>query len=268
MNNTIQLGQYIPTHSIIHALDPRVKLLCSIMYAACAFTIHTGGQLVFHALALIAVIHLSRITKDELLRCITPLFGIVALVAITNIFLMQDGTRLWSWGIFSITQEGLQNAGIFSLRLVYALIVGNMLLMCTTQMQLADALDSLLSPLARLGFPAHEIAMVFSLMLRFIPVLASDARAISEAQRLRSTQVTRTTLRTRLALLMPLVIALLSCSYRHAQGLGRALDARCYRAHAKRNPWHPLVLTRRDYVACGIFIAILASSCALGIAGI
>jgi len=171
-----------------------------------------------------------------------------------NLLLVRSGDVLVALGPLMITAGGVRAAVLYSLRLVVAVLAATLLLLTTTPMQLTDAFDAGLAPLARIGLPAHELAMVFSLMLRFIPTLADEASAILDAQTSRGGALAEGGVVQRIRSIVPVVVALLASSLRHANGLSRALDARCYEGGLERSHWHPLHMDKRDWMAIAITV--------------
>ena len=245
----ITMGRYVPAHSVLHRLDPRTKLICGMALMVSVFFIRTPLQLAFGWLVALALVRLSHIPTDKVLASIRPIIVVLMALSVFNLVLVTTGDTLVSLGPLRITTDGLWAAVNYSLRLVVAVIAAELILMTTTPTQLTDAFDALLAPISRIGLPGHEIAMVFSLMLRFIPTIADEAQAILDAQTARGGALAEGSLVRRVRAIVPVVVALLASSLRHANGLSRALDARCYEGGAARSHWHPLALHARDGVA-------------------
>ena len=260
----ITLGRYVPADSALHRLDPRTKLLCGLAVMVSVFFIRTPAQLVFGWAFALALVALSRVPAGKVLASIRPIVVVLLVLSVFNLLLVNTGTELASLGPLRITDEGLWAAVNYSLRLVVAVVAATLILLTTTPTQLTDAFDALLSPLSRLGLPGHEIAMVFSLMLRFIPTIADEASAILDAQTARGGALAEGSLVGRVRAIVPVIVALLASSLRHANGLSRALDARCYEGGASRSHWHPLQLHARDAVAAAVACAYVAAILVLG----
>ena len=245
----ITLGSYVPAESPLHRLDPRTKLLCGLAIMVSVFFIHTPVQLAFGWIVALALVALSHIPIPKVLRSLQPIVIVLLVLSVFNLLLVTSGNTLVALGPLRITTDGAWAAVNYSLRLVVAVIAATLILLTTTPTQLTDAFDALLAPLSRIGLPGHEIAMVFSLMLRFIPTIADEAQAILDAQTARGGALAEGTLVKRVRSVVPIIVSLLASSLRHANGLSRALDARCYEGGAARSHWHPLTLHARDGVA-------------------
>ena len=245
----ITIGQYYPTDSPIHRLDPRTKLICALAVMVLVFFIRSPWALALGFAAMAGVVALSRVPIAQVARAVRPLVVMLLVLSVFNLLFRRDGAVLLSAGPLMVTTGGVRAAFLFSLRLVIGVVAATLLLLTTTPTRLTDASDALLAPLARIGLPAHELAMVFSLMLRFIPTLADEAGAIMDAQASRGGALAEGSLVQRVKAVVPVVVALLASSVRHAKGLARALDARCYTGGAQRGHWHPLRFCWQDAVA-------------------
>ena len=258
----ITLGRYVPADSPLHRLDPRTKICCGLALMVSVFFITTPAQLVFGWVVALALVLLSRVPAGKVLDSLRPVVAVLLVLSVFNLLLVNTGDPLLAVGPVSITTGGLWAAVNYSLRLVVAVIAATLILLATTPTQLTDAFDALLAPLSHIGLPGHEIAMVFSLMLRFIPTIADEASAIVDAQTARGGGMAAGSPLKRIRSVVPVVVALLASSLRHANGLSRALDARCYEGGAARSHWHPLELHARDGVAvaftCVYVVALLA----------
>lgn len=259
----LEIGQYYEAASPIHALDARVKLCCFLAAMIAMFCAATPAQLVVCAAFSVAVTAASRVPLAQVLRQVRPLVFFLAVISLFNLFFVRTGNVVFAAGPVSITSGGAWAAVLYTARFACALVVGSLILLTTTPTQLSDAFDSLLSPLARLGLPAHELAMVFSLMLRFIPTLASETSSIIDAQSMRGGGLNEGSVAWRVRAIVPVVVALLASGLRHADGLSRALDARCYEGGATRTHLHEQRVGARDAVAICLtlaFITLLACS--------
>ena len=264
MSFKITLGRYYPVDSPIHRLDPRTKILCGLAFTVSVFFIHTPLQLAFGWIVALALVIVSRVPATKVLASLKPILLMLTLLSVCNLLLVTTGEVLVALGPLRITTDGLWAAVNYSLRLVVAVIAATLILLTTTPTQLTDAFDALLAPLSRIGLPGHEIAMVFSLMLRFIPTIADEASAILDAQTARGGALAEGSLVKRVRAVVPVIVALLASSLRHANGLSRALDARCYEGGAARSHWHPLALHARDGVAVALTCAYVVALLLLG----
>ena len=264
MSLRIEIGQYYAADSPVHALDARAKLLCALAALVAIFCVSGAAQLVAAAVFTFAVLVASRVPGGRVLAAVRPLVVFLAVLSLFNLFFVQSGDVLASLGPLAITTGGIRAAVLYTARFALALVLGSLVLLTTTPTQLADAFDSLLSPLSRVGLPGHEIAMVFALMLRFVPTIADEASAIMDAQSLRGGAFDEGGPVRRIRSLVPVVVALLASGLRHADGLARALDARCYEGGAGRTHYHEQRLTRRDLIAAALTTTFILALALLG----
>ena len=220
----IKLGQYYPADSPIHRLDPRTKVGAALVLMISVFFITDPRQLVFGYAFMLVLLALARIPATKVVESVRPIVAVLLLLSLFNLFLVKTGDVLWAWGILTITTDSLRVALLYSLRLVIALVAAALMLLTTTPTQLTDAFDAALAPLTRLGLPGHELAMVFSLMLRFIPTLADEAQAVVDAQTSRGAEIGQGSPLKRIRAIIPVLVALLASSLHHADGLSRALE--------------------------------------------
>ena len=254
----ISIGQYYPVPSPIHRLDPRVKIGCCLAVMLTVFFVRTPLQLIYAIGLSLALLAHSRIPARKVMESIRSLVVVLLLLGLFNLFFVHTGDPLIHLGPATITTEGLWDAICYPLRFSVAILMGALLLLTTTPTELTDAFDAVLGPLSRFGLPGHELAMVFSLMLRFIPTIADEASAIIDAQTARGGGWESGSFKDRISAIGPVVIALLASCVRHAHNVSRALDARCYEGGAGRSHWHPLHMESRDIWAllvCGLAVA-------------
>ena len=260
----IEIGQYYAADSPVHALDARAKLLCALAALVAIFCVSSAAQLAVAAVFTFAVLVAARVPGGRVLASVRPLVVFLAVLSVFNLFFVQSGDALASLGPLAITTGGVRSAVLYTARFALALVLGSLILLTTTPTQLADAFDSLLSPLSRIGLPGHEIAMVFALMLRFVPTIADEASAIMDAQSLRGGSFDEGGPARRIRSLVPVVVALLASGLRHADGLARALDARCYEGGVGRTHYHEQRLTHRDLIAAALTAAFILALALLG----
>ncbi len=254
----IKIGQYYEADSPIHALDARVKLCCELVALVTIFCAGAPAQLALAAGFTLAVVAASRIPAGRIAASIKPLVFFLAFLSLFNLVFVQSGPTLLALGPLRVSEGGAWAAVLYTVRFGFALMLGSLILLTTTPTELSDAFDSLLSPLARLGLPAHEVAMVFSLMLRFIPTIADETSAILDAQAMRGGGFDEGGPVRRVRAIVPVVVALLASGLRHAEGLSRALDARCYEGGEKRTHLHEQHVGARDLAAVAITLAFVA----------
>lgn len=259
MLRDITLGQYYQGESAIHRLDARTKIIGVIVYIVVLFLVKDFVGYLIAAAAVFAVTKASGVPFRYIMRGMKPILMILALTFVLNLF-MYPGTVLVSLGPLKITQEGAVRAVYMAVRLIL-LIMGTSLLTYTTKpMQLTDGMEMLMSPLRRFGFPAHEIAMMMSIALRFIPLLVQEADKIMKAQQARGVDFESGKLMHRIKNLVPLMIPLFIGAFHIAQDLALAMEARCYRGGEGRTRLHTMRLGRSDaaaFVMMTVFAAMI-----------
>lgn len=258
MIRDITLGQYYAASSVIHRLDPRVKIAGTFVYLVMLFFIKDFIGFAFVTACLAALIVLSHVPVKFILKGMKPIMFILVFTFCINIFLYK-GTVLWQFGFLKITKEGLRQAVFIAVRLAL-LIFGTSLLTYTTKpMALTDGFESVLRPLARIGVPAHEIAMMMSIALRFIPTLLEETDKIMKAQQARGADFDSGNLLQRAKALIPILIPLFVSAFRIAQDLAMAMEARCYRGGADRTRLNPMKYSKRDAAAYAVIILFAAA---------
>lgn len=254
----ISVGQYYHGDSLIHRLNPNVKCLAALLLMLATFFIRNAPQLTLLVVGVLCLLALAKIHVKQVLVSIIPLAWLLIFLSLFNLLLTREGTVLISWSIFTITDVGAWSAFLYPVRILAAIIMGALLLLTTTQTDLGNAFEAACSPLSKIGLPGKEIAMIFSLMLRFIPTLASDAVSISEAQTARAGDVASGSLPKRLRATFSIVVALLASSLRHANNLSKALDARHYVAGASRTRWHQPTFGAHEAITLVVTVCFIA----------
>ena len=246
MLKDITLGQYFPGDTVVHRLDPRTKLILTVVYIAALFTANTpvGYALVFTALVLFAA--LGRIPARALLKGLKPLIFIIVFTAILNLFFTQGDDYIFRWHAVKMTWTGLRNAVAMVVR-VMLLVSGTFLLTYTTSpLSITDGLESLLSPLKKLKVPVYELSLMMSIALRFIPTLIEETDRIMSAQKARGADLETGSLVQRAKALLPLLIPLFVSSFRRADELATAMECRCYNGGEGRTRMKVLKMAPRD----------------------
>ena len=255
MLSNITMGQYYPTDSIVHRLDPRVKILLTIAFIVGIFLVHS---LWGYALALVFVYFMARLSHvpfKMLMRGLRPLRFILVLTFVLNLFFSGEGTILWQWSFITITHEGLSRAVHYCLRLLFLVIGTSLLTLTTSPVSLSDGLELLLSPLKVIHFPAHELAMMMTIALRFIPTLLEEADKIMKAQMARGADFESGNLLARAKAMVPLLVPLFVSAFRRAGDLATAMESRCYCGGEGRTRLRVLKLTRADLYASLVMAA-------------
>lgn len=248
----ITLGQYYPVDSIVHKLDPRVKIAGTFLFMIAIFHINTFYGFGMVAFLLCILIHVSKVPPKKLLQGIRGILVLLLISVSFNIFWTQ-GHVLWQFGMIRITEEGLRKAGILGLRLTFLVIGTSIMTLTTTPNDLADGLEKAFHPLKYIHIPVHEFAMMISIALRFIPILMEETNKIMKAQKSRGADFSSGGLIKRLKALLPLLIPLFVSAVRRAIELAVAMEARCYRGGDGRTKMKPLGYKKNDYVAYGFF---------------
>ena len=263
MLKDITLGQYFPGDTLIHKLDPRTKLLCVILYIVALF--NAKGPLTYGIMiAVLAVcILISRVEWKALTRGLKPVYFIVAFTAIMNMFFTNGTPVADVWLVRHITWEGIIAAVQMVLRIVM-LIMGTFLMTYTTSpIALTDGLEHLLSPLKKLRFPVHELAMMMSIALRFIPTLIEETDKIMSAQKARGADFESGNIFQRAKALVPILVPLFISAFRRADELATAMECRCYHGGEGRTKLHVLRYETRDYLTLAFYAALCAAMIAL-----
>lgn len=254
MIRDITLGQYYPEQSVIHRLDARTKILGTLLYIIEVFLVNSFAGFGLVILALGILIGISRVPVRFIFKGLKAVVFIILLTFVLNLF-MFDGTVLWHWKFLTITYEGLYRSCFMALRLILLIIGTSMLTLTTKPMELTDGLEKLLKPFNRLGLPSHEIALMMSIALRFIPTLLEETDKIMKAQQARGADFESGNLMQRVKNMIPILIPLFVGSFRIAQDLALAMEARCYHGGVGRTRMKEIVFSRRDGMA-GVLLAV------------
>ena len=259
MANQALFGRYWEADSVVHRLDPRTKLVGVVFMMIVAFSAGNFPALGIAVLATIAIIAVANVPLGQALRSIAPLSFIIVLTALFNLFWVQGGAVLAQWGFIQISEEGVRMAAFISIRLSVLLLAGSMLTLTTTTLDITEAFERLLGPLARFGVPAHEFALILGIALRFLPQFAEELHTIRIAQLARGAKLATSPTRSGIAGLTSLLVPLFASAFRHADTLANAMDARCYHGARGRTRLCPLAFARRDTLAAVALIALLAA---------
>lgn len=254
----VVLGQFFPGTSVLHRLDPRTKLLLTLVLIVCIFLVR--GFLGYGVLFLFILLAAreSKVRLKTLFKAVRPILFIIALTVVLNVFFATGGTVLVRWSFVTITKEGLINSAYMALRLILLVLGTQLLTLTTSPISLTDGLERLMSPLRRLGFPAHELAMMMSIALRFIPTLTEEADKIIKAQKARGADFESGSLVKRARAMLPILVPLFVSAFRRADELALAMEARCYRGGEHRTRMRILRFTRLDTLAFGLTGLVLA----------
>ena len=264
MLRDITIGQHFPGDSLVHKFDPRMKLVLTIVYIILLFAASNPLGLTLSLVFLVAMYGVAKIPFKLITKSLKPILPIILFTAVLNLFFVSgEGEPLVHFWVLNIYAEGLRYAILMAVR-VMALIAGTSLLTYTTSpIVLTDAIEQLLKPLGRLHFPVHELAMMMSIALRFIPTLIEETDKIMNAQKARGAQLDTGKMLDRVKALVPVLIPLFISAFRRADELAMAMECRCYRGGDGRNRLKVLRCTRQDYIDLAVcivcFMVILSS---------
>jgi len=248
MIRDITIGQYYPADSVIHRLDPRVKLVGTLMFIISLFLFSSFSGYVIAALFLFETIKLSKVPLKFILKGLKAVFVLLLFTIIFNLFLTK-GTPIVKIGFLSITWEGFRTAVFMAIRLVFLIIGSSLMTLTTTPNQLTDGMEKGLSPLKKLHVPVHEISMMMSIALRFIPILLEETDKIMKAQSARGADFDSGNLIQKAKSLIPILVPLFVSAFRRANDLAMAMEARCYHGGEGRTKMKPLHYQKRDKIA-------------------
>ena len=258
MIRDITLGQYYQVESPIHRLDPRLKIIGVLLYIVSLFVVRDFGGFIIAALALEVVILMSRVPLRYILRGMKPVMIIICFTLIVNLFTIPGEVIAHIWK-FTITVEGVRTAAFMGIRLTLLIIGSSLLTFTTRPIHLTDGIESLLSPFKKVGLPAHELAMMMSIALRFIPTLLEETDKVMKAQQARGADFETGNILRRAKALIPILVPLFISAFRIAQDLAMAMEARCYGSGIKRTRMNEIRFDRRDVIATIIIAAYLAA---------
>ena len=257
MFKEITIGQYYQTESTIHRLDPRVKLIATFAYIISLFVVHSWTGYLIAAVAVAIVIAASHVPFGYIMRGMKAVMMILMITVIFNLFLTEGRPLIHFWKL-TITYEGVDFASKMAVRLIFLIIGSSLMTLTTTPNQLTDALEDVLGPLKKIHVPVHEISMMMSIALRFIPILMEETDKIMKAQMARGADFESKNLMKKIQSLVPLLVPLFISAFRRANDLAMAMEARCYRGGDGRTKMKPLVYCRRDYAAYALLAAYFA----------
>ena len=258
MIKDITIGQYLPGDSFIHKLDPRTKILISIMFIVCLFIIDKFIGYTFIVAFLAAVVYIAKIPPRYLYKGLKPVFFLIILTAVLNIFMLRGGNLLLEIGFIKIYEEGVRTAVFMAIRLILLIMGTSVLTLTTSPIELTDGIERLLKPIGK--NLAHELAMMMTIALRFIPTLIDETDKIMKAQKARGADFETGGLVQKAKSLIPLLVPLFISSFRRADELAMAMEARCYRGGAGSTRMKVLKFTSKDYIAFTIFALIILAS--------
>lgn len=258
MIRDITIGQYYPADSPIHKIDARVKIVITLLYILSLFIIESFIGYAFVIASLSVIIKMSKVPFKFMVKGLKSLIFIIVFTAIINLFVTKGETPLFTVWRFTVTLEGVYFAIKMCLRIVLLIIGSSILTLTTTPIKLTDGIESLLKPLSKIGVPAHDIAMMMTIALRFIPTLLDETDKIIKAQQARGADFDTGNLVNKAKALVPILVPLFISAFRRADELAMAMEARCYAGGGQRTRMNVMKITSIDYVASVVFVIYFA----------
>jgi len=254
----VTIGQHYPADSIIHKMDARYKIIMILLYVIALFT--AAGPISYGIMILFAVFVIisAKIPIRLIVRGLRPILWIVGFTLILHTFSTQEGDLIWQWARFSIYNGGILRGIMMGLRLVLLISITSLLTLTTTPIDLTDGLEALLKPFKKIGLPAHELAMMMTIALRFVPTLIEEADKIIKAQTARGADFEEGGLIARGKSMLPILVPLFISAFRRADDLAMAMEARCYRGGEHRTKMKELKSGSRDYIGLTILLLLFS----------
>jgi len=258
MLKDITIGQFYPAKSVIHRLDARTKLLATLLLMVSIFVINQFWPYLFLFVFLLVITRLSTIPVPYIMKGLKPLRWIILFTFVINIFFVQGDHIIWQFGFLKISDKGIHTAIFMAIRLTMLVVATSLLTLTTSPIELTDGIENACGPLKKVGFPAHELAMMMTIALRFIPTLLDETDKIMKAQMSRGADFESSNIVNRAKNMVPLLIPLFVSAFRRADELAMAMEARCYRGGENRTKMKQSKLTKEDYTADFVMLAFLA----------
>ncbi|ACL68910.1 energy-coupling factor transporter transmembrane component T family protein [Halothermothrix orenii] len=246
MLTDITIGQYIPGNTIVHNLDPRIKIIISIILITALFFIKSFTGFLYFLLYITFIIFLAKLPVKRIIKGLKPILFLVILTLLLHVLFTRGGKVLWQWWVIRIDEHGLFTGLFMASRILLLIAFTSLLTLTTSPLQLTDGIEYLLSPFKRIGVPANELAMMMTIALRFIPTLMEEAEKIMKAQKARGADFESGSIVQRARNLIPLLVPLFISAFRRADDLALAMESRCYRGGEGRTRLHELQIQRRD----------------------
>lgn len=265
----VSFGQYYPATSFVHKMDARIKILITIAYIVAVFLVRQFQYMGFLAcliFVLLATIF-SKVPFLKVLKSIKAILFFIILSAILQLFFNQSGNAVLEWNFIRITDYGLVNAGFIIARITLVVFGASLLTLTTSPVEIADGIESLLYPLKWIKFPVHEFALIMSIALRFIPTLLEETDRIIKAQKARGSDFENGNIFKRAKALIPVLIPLLISSFRRADELADAMDARCYSGSQNRTKYKKMTLSFKDLIGALVIGGLITGIVFLNISG-
>ncbi|SUY48231.1 cobalt ABC transporter permease [Clostridium putrefaciens] len=263
MIKDITIGQYVPGESFVHKLDPRTKILISLLFIIQLFLIKSFSGYIFVVAFVLATVSVAKLSPTYLYKGLKPVFILIVITAILNLFMVEGTNIIFQWKFIKIYKEGLSTAGFMVLRLIFLILGTSLLTLTTSPIELTDGIERLLNPFKKIGLPAHELAMMMTIALRFIPTLMDETDKIMKAQMARGADFDSGNIINKAKGLIPLLVPLFISSFRRADELAMAMESRCYRGGEGRTRMKQLKMQSIDFVASIIYSSLATLSIAI-----
>ena len=264
MIRDITIGQYYSANSKLHRLDPRVKIVCTFLFLISLFCFQNIWGYVVATIFLASIIRISKVPFKFIVKGLRPVIMLLMITVLFNLFLTKTGTVIFEAWVFKITDEGLRTAGFMTVRLIYLILGSSLMTFTTTPNALTDGIEKLLWPLRKIKLPVHEIAMMMSIALRFIPILLEETDKIMKAQIARGADLESGNIIQKAKAMIPILVPLFVSAFRRATDLAMAMEARCYRGGEGRTKMKPLVYQKKDYIAYAVMIVYVVVAVLVG----
>lgn len=265
MLKDITIGQYFPGNSLLHRLDPRFKIVLTLMYIVMLFMGDALYSLSFGVVYCVIAIMLSKLSIKLFWKSLKPLLPILLITVILDIVFITDGDVYFQLGFFKLTEEGVLTAVKMAVRIIFLIIGSSLLTYTTSPIQLTDAIERLLSPLKKLHFPVHSFAMMMTIALRFIPTLMEETDKIIAAQKARGASFDSGKFIDKAKTLVPVLIPLFVSAFRRAEELATAMECRCYRGDVGRTKMKQMKAQLRDWITFSFTLIMLAAAAAISV---
>ncbi len=264
MIRDITIGQYYPANSLIHRLDPRVKIVCTLLFLISLFVQNSFLGYGIATIFLVAVVKISRVPFKFIVKGLKAIIILLMFTVVMNLFLTKGGEEVIHVGFIHIYEKGLRTCVFMAIRLIYLIIGSSLMTLTTTPNALTDGIEKLLHPLNKIHVPVHEVAMMMSIALRFIPILLEETDKIMKAQIARGADLESGNLIQKTKAMVPILVPLFVSAFRRANDLAMAMEARCYHGGEGRTKMKPLIYKKQDYVAYAVMIFYMAAVILIG----
>lgn len=258
MNNSLIIGQYVPGDSFIHRLDPRTKITIIFFFVFIVFFANNVPSYSILVIFALTCMFTSQVPVRFIMKGLTPVWFLIIFTFILHLFVTKEGTVVFDWGIFTFYSGGIIQGFAISIRFFLLILVTSLLTLTTTPLEITDGIEDMLHPLKRFKFPVHELALMMSISLRFIPTLMQETDKISKAQASRGVDFRTGPIKDRIRAVVPLLVPLFISAFKRAEELAMAMEARGYQGGDNRSKLRELKITTRDIISYILFVIIVA----------